>query len=152
MKNGEGRHCERSRNHRSGRSRVERVDIEGPEILLKPDIAQVVSMVFHELSTNASKYGALSNAAGSIRISWGFVGDEHKRLFLQRQEAAGPPVIAPMRKGFGSVVLERMILQIAEASASLKFQPAGVVWYAEAPLASLVDADGIVSGAGELSV
>jgi PAS domain S-box-containing protein len=130
----------------------ERVYIEGPEILLKPDIAQVVSMVFHELSTNASKYGALSNAAGSIRISWGFVGDEHKRLFLQWQEAAGPPVIAPMRKGFGSVVLERMILQIAEASASLKFQPAGVVWYAEAPLASLVDADGIVSGAGELSV
>ena len=120
-----------------------RVDIEGPEILLKPDIAQVISMVFHELATNASKYGALSNAIGRIQITWGFVGDEQKRLFLQWQETAGPAVMAPIRKGFGSVVLERMILQIAEASASLKFQPAGVVWYAEAPLASFVDGDAI---------
>ena len=52
--------------------------------------------------------------------------------------------MAPIRKGFGSVVLERMILQIAEASASLKFQPTGVVWYAEAPLASFVDGDGVI--------
>jgi PAS domain S-box-containing protein len=115
-----------------------RVKIEGPEILLRPDIAQVISMVFHELATNAAKYGALSNADGSIVIVWNYVGDQNNRLSLQWQETGGPAVLLPQRRGFGSVVLERMALQIPAASASLKFLTPGVVWYLEAPLESFV--------------
>jgi two-component sensor histidine kinase len=58
---------------------------------------------------------------------------------VQWQETGGPDVLTPQRKGFGTVVLERMVLQIAEASTSLKFQTAGVVWYLESPVESLVE-------------
>jgi PAS domain S-box-containing protein len=115
-----------------------RIKIDGPEILLRPDIAQVISMVFHELATNASKYGALSNASGDVRILWDFVGDQRNRLSLRWEEAGGPAVLLPQRRGFGSVVLERMALQIPDASASLKFVTTGVVWYLEAPLESFL--------------
>ncbi len=116
-----------------------RIDIDGPEILLRPDSAQVISMVLHELATNASKYGALSNGAGRVKIDWGYVGDQHTRLFVRWQEIGGPPVLTPHRKGFGTVVLERMSLQIPDASASLKFLTPGVIWYLEAPVESLAD-------------
>jgi PAS domain S-box-containing protein len=115
-----------------------RMKIEGPEILLKPDIAQVISMVFHELATNGSKYGALSTTTGVVLVSWDFVGDQRNRLSLRWQESGGPAVLQPQRRGFGSVVLERMALQVPDASASLKFLTTGVVWYLEAPLASFV--------------
>jgi PAS domain S-box-containing protein len=116
----------------------DRIKIDGPEILLRPDIAQVISMVFHELATNASKYGALSNATGDVLVLWNFVGDQCNRLSLRWEEAGGPAVLLPQRKGFGSVVLERMALQIPDASASLKFVTTGVVWYLEAPLKSFL--------------
>ncbi len=116
-----------------------RIGLDGPEILLRPDSAQVVSMVLHELATNASKYGALSNGAGTVKIDWGFVGDQQRRLFIRWQEIGGPPVLTPHRKGFGTVVLERMALQIPDASASLKFLTPGVIWYLEAPVESLAD-------------
>ena len=119
-----------------------RAQIDGPGLLLKPDIAQVVSMVFHELATNASKYGALSNAVGHVAITWGYVGDQRTRLFMRWQEFGGPTVLSPQRKGFGTVVLERMAIQIADASASLKFLTSGVVWYLEAPLDSFVGREG----------
>jgi PAS domain S-box-containing protein len=115
-----------------------RVKIEGAEILLKPDIAQVISMVLHELATNASKYGALSNAVGNVVVLWDCVGDQRNRLSLRWQETDGPAVLQPQRRGFGTVVLERMALQIPDASASLKFLTTGVVWYLEAPLESFV--------------
>jgi len=124
-----------------------RAELDGPAILLKPDIAQVISMVLHELATNAAKYGALSNATGKIQLTWGYVDNQRKRLFVQWQETGGPAVLAPQRTGFGTVVLERMALQIPDASASLKFLTAGVVWYLEAPLDSLVGAE-VLPGSG----
>ncbi len=116
-----------------------RAKIDGIEILLRPDIAQVISMVFHELATNAAKYGALSKAAGNIQITWGFVGDTRKRLFIRWQEIGGPLVVSPQRTGFGSSVLERMAVQIPDASVSLKFLPTGVIWHLEAPIESFGD-------------
>jgi PAS domain S-box-containing protein len=116
-----------------------RAEIDGPDVFLRPDIAQVISMVFHELATNASKYGALSGTAGIVVVKWGYVGDAHNRLFIRWEEIGGPPVLSPQRKGFGTVVLERMALQIADASTSLRFSTPGVVWYLEAPLQSFSD-------------
>ena len=120
-----------------------RAGIDGPDIFLRPDIAQVISMVFHELATNASKYGALSGAAGNVEVKWGYVGDARNRLFIRWEESGGPPVLTPQRKGFGTVVLERMALQIADASTSLRFSTPGVVWYLEAPLRSFCDQSAI---------
>jgi PAS domain S-box-containing protein len=117
-----------------------RVKTEGPDVKLRPDVAQTMSMVFHELATNASKYGALSNEQGSVAVTWGFMEVGEKRLFIQWQERNGPPVVTPQRRGFGTVVVERMSLQVRDASASLKYPSGGVIWYLEAPYESFVQA------------
>jgi PAS domain S-box-containing protein len=116
-----------------------RIEIDGPELLLKPSMAQIIAMSFHELATNASKYGALSNNAGSVSIKWGFEGEQQKTIFIRWQEVGGPVVSVPNREGFGSTVLHRTALQIPDSSASLRFLPSGVVWHLKAPLEWLVD-------------
>jgi PAS domain S-box-containing protein len=117
-----------------------RVTIEGPDVKLRPDVAQTICMVFHELATNASKYGALSNEKGSVAVTWGIMDAGEKRLFIQWQERNGPPVVTPQRRGFGTIVVERMSLQVRDASASLKYNSSGVIWYLEAPYESFVQA------------
>ena len=119
----------------------DRVKIEGPEFFLRPDAAQVMSMIFHELATNASKYGALSNATGTVSISWGITATNEETLFVHWQERGGPPVVTPTRKGFGTVVLERTALQIPDASVSLDFGEQGVIWSLRAPSHPLLDRD-----------
>jgi two-component sensor histidine kinase len=115
-----------------------RVSFNGPTIHVRPDVAQVLCMIFHELATNAAKYGALSTNEGSVSLTWNVLTDGRKRLSIQWQELKGPPVLPPQRKGFGSIVVERMALQISDASASLTYVAAGVIWYLEAPLDSFV--------------
>jgi PAS domain S-box-containing protein len=117
-----------------------RVRTEGPDVRLRPDVAQTICMVFHELATNASKYGALSNEKGAVAVTWGIIDAGERRLFIQWQERNGPPVVTPQRRGFGTVVVERMSLQVNGASASLKYPSSGVIWYLEAPYESFIQA------------
>ena len=63
----------------------DRVDAGGVDVLLKPDVAQIFAMAFHELATNATKYGALSSDGGRVAISWSVTGGE----FHDRMEGAG---------------------------------------------------------------
>ena len=104
-----------------------RFSLDGPTINVRPDVAQVLSMVFHELATNAAKYGALSSAEGNVSVTWKLISDGQKRLSIQWQELKGPPVSPPQRRGFGSTVVERMALQISDSSASLQYIAAGVI-------------------------
>jgi hypothetical protein len=117
----------------------ERLQFEGPEFFLGPQIAQTFSMAFHELATNASKYGALSDPTGMVKISWGYQPSAAESIFVKWEELGGPPVVAPERKGFGSVVLERIVLQIPDAIATLEFAQDGVRWRLVAPAASVLD-------------
>jgi PAS domain S-box-containing protein len=117
----------------------DRVSLNGPKFFMRPDTAQVMSMIFHELATNASKYGALSNAMGTVSVTWGFVDSDPESLFVRWQEAGGPAVVSPTRKGFGTVVLERTALQITEASVSFEFREQGVIWSLQAPSRPLLE-------------
>jgi PAS domain S-box-containing protein len=87
-----------------------RVRSEGPEAVLKPDVAQAVAVVLHELATNASKYGALSVRRGQIRLTWSRGADAS--LSLRWSEIGGPSVTAPERRGFGSRLIERTVGQL----------------------------------------
>ena len=82
--------------------------ITGENMRFPPKSALALGIVFNELATNAVKYGALSNAAGSILIEWTMettpIG---QRLLLNWKEKDGPPVTPPAHKGFGSGVIER---------------------------------------------
>jgi PAS domain S-box-containing protein len=84
-----------------------RVRINGPQLLLKPDIAQSIAVMLHELATNAAKYGALSTSGGQIDLKWSHEADG--RLMLRWTEMGGPEVQTPTRKGFGTRIIEGMV-------------------------------------------
>jgi PAS domain S-box-containing protein len=88
-------------------SRDERKRIDGPIVVLQPDLAQAIAVALHELATNAAKYGALSVPEGQVRVEWSRSADG--RVVLRWTEAGGPPVTPPTRKGFGTHVMEAMI-------------------------------------------
>jgi PAS domain S-box-containing protein len=81
--------------------------IDGPHVLLKPDIAQTIAVALHELATNAAKYGALSAPKGQVRVDWSHSADG--RLLLRWAETNGPPVKPPAHEGFGTRVMVNMI-------------------------------------------
>jgi two-component sensor histidine kinase len=82
----------------------------GPQVLLKPDIAQSIAMILHELATNAAKYGALSTAEGLIDLKWLHAADG--QLIVRWIELGGPEVQTPTRQGFGTRVIEGMVSQL----------------------------------------
>jgi PAS domain S-box-containing protein len=108
-----------------------RCTITGSDLHLSPRTAVAVALAVHELGTNAAKYGALSNEAGSVSVSWS-VGDE--RLRFVWQETGGPPVVQPSRRGFGSRLIERGIASEFGGTANLVFDPAGLIFELDAPV------------------
>jgi PAS domain S-box-containing protein len=85
------------------------VRIDGPPVVLEPDVAQAIAMALHELATNAAKYGALAVPDGQVELKWSHVADG--RLHLRWTESSGPKVREPTHKGFGGRIIERMIAQ-----------------------------------------
>ncbi len=112
----------------------QRISIAGPPVLLKPRSALALAMAFHELSTNAAKYGALSSDAGLIDVSWTKSEGPQPRLTLVWREQGGPPVAPPARRGFGSLLLERMLAVDLEGEVSADFRPDGLICTISAPL------------------
>jgi PAS domain S-box-containing protein len=93
-----------------GADKETRVRIDGPEVMLEPNRAQMVAISLHELATNAAKYGSLSAADGRVDIAWSYAADG--RLNLRWTESGGPAVVPPAHLGFGTRVMEQMIRQM----------------------------------------
>jgi PAS domain S-box-containing protein len=107
-----------------------RAKIEGPKVTLGPRHAQDFSLAIHELVTNAVKYGALSNAGGSINVSWQVHANGHgKVLKFCWGERGGPPVIPPTREGFGTNLLNSVL-----HNARLQYKPEGFTCEVDFPL------------------
>ena len=85
-----------------------RISIKGPEILLPPKLALTMALLFHELATNAAKYGALSCSVGKISVRWSY---SDPRLHLEWRESKGPPVAVPNHRGFGTRLFLRALAQ-----------------------------------------
>lgn len=107
----------------------ERVRISGPRVPLSPRLAVLLSMIVHEIATNAAKYGALSNHIGTVTLDWE-VRDEATGRMLRMiwAEVGGPPVSAPVRRGFGSRLIERSTRDQLGGEAKVDFRPDGVVY------------------------
>jgi PAS domain S-box-containing protein len=85
-------------------------EINGHEVILKPEAGQAIALVLHELATNAAKYGALSTKKGRVSIWWGRQMNGHPaRLVLEWQEIGGPPVVAPDKSSFGTNTIRDLI-------------------------------------------
>ncbi|WP_119271669.1 sensor histidine kinase [Taklimakanibacter deserti] len=101
-----------------------RIATDCPGVWMSAERALVLSLVLHELATNAVKYGALSNDAGTLRIEWLPDEGDVKSGSLRWMEAGGPPVQAPARKGFGSRLVERALG--GDGEISFEFRPMGL--------------------------
>jgi len=107
----------------------ERVRMFGPNVPLSPRLAVVLSMIVHEIATNAAKYGALSNDTGTVALDWEVIAENGKpKLRLIWTEAGGPHVVAPVQRGFGSRLIERSARDQLGGEATVDFLPRGVVY------------------------
>jgi PAS domain S-box-containing protein len=100
------------------------VRLAGPRIQLNAKSAVSLGLAFHELTTNAAKYGALSTKEGSIDATWSVTTD--RELRIRWQECGGPAVQVPQRRGFGRLLLERALRADLDADVQLDFAPAGL--------------------------
>lgn len=108
--------------------------VEGPSVRLTPRRAVTLSLVLHELATNAAKYGALSVEPGQVRIDWKRMQGTGERLELVWAEKDGPRVEPPAEKGFGSSLIERGVAYELDGEADIRYEPDGLVCVLTFPL------------------
>lgn len=77
---------------------ADRLECSGPNVQISPENVLKLALAFHELATNAQKYGSLSTEKGEVHLDWKMEGEG---LVLRWKEVGGPPVNAPSREGFG---------------------------------------------------
>jgi PAS domain S-box-containing protein len=97
--------------------------ISGPEVRLSADQVQPLSLLFHELATNANKYGACSQSGGSVSVAWTV---DDGRVKLTWKEAGGPPVAVTGKRGFGTTLKTRVVQQL-KGHIEWKWEPAGLI-------------------------
>jgi two-component sensor histidine kinase len=112
-----------------------RIHVQGPVIQVPPRMALALAMALQELATNAVKYGALSNGSGEITVHWKLTSaNKADRLHLMWEEAGGPPVEKPARRGFGTRLIERSLAHDLNGDVRIEFAPTGVLCSVDAPL------------------
>lgn len=115
-----------------------RIDIAGPDLAVAARPALSLSLVLHELLTNALKYGALSAADGRVDIAWDAQKvDGASRFVLHWYESGGPPVSLPLRKGLGTRLIEAGLSGTRNTQVALTYQPEGVRFEIATDLAGL---------------
>jgi len=108
-------------------SDADRIRICGDPVSLHPQAAISVAMIIHELSTNAIKYGALTSERGRIDVTWTSrdMGG-YRELTLDWRESDGPKVTPPVRRGFGTRLIERGVTSDLKSDVVLEFRPEGL--------------------------
>ena len=113
----------------------QRVHASGPNLPVAPQSAVMISMMLHELATNAAKYGALSNDTGEVFVDWRELGQgSSRRVQLSWQEAAAHPSRFPERKGFGTALIQRGLTAQLGGKADIEFAPGGLRCTVECPV------------------
>lgn len=111
-----------------------RISLNGPPVSLEPAVVLSLGMIFHELATNAAKYGALHTPDGRILIDWGLADQRDRKLKLSWREIGGPKITAPERRGFGSRLIERNIRHDLAGEIDLVYAPDGLIAELTVPL------------------
>ena len=109
------------------------LNMDGPDIRMKPKTAEGLGLAFHELATNAAKYGAFSSPNGKIDVQWRFsLSPSNEPVFQFTWKETGGPAVEPRRgSGFGTTVLTRVVPETLGGNASLEFQEDGILWSIE---------------------
>ena len=135
----------------------EKVLLSGPMVMLQPNAVQHLGMALHELGTNAAKYGALSPAGGRVELRWKLTteDDDARMLTVVWDETIAGGVVMPnegeqQRRGFGSVVLERVVPISLNGMASYARTGNKVSWILKAPAEGAVSPGFVTSHADPL--
>lgn len=111
----------------------DQLTLTGPDVTLGPKAGLSLSLVLHELTTNAMKYGSLSNADGGVSVVWSVdEKDDVPALTITWTEAGGPPVVEPSRRGFGSRLIRMGIA--GSGDVDLTYLPSGLAATFRAPM------------------
>lgn len=122
-----------------------RIMLAGPPALVMPSAVQTIGMALHELGTNASKYGALSDERGRVDIAWDLVTkDGADRFIMTWREFDGPVVVAPSQSGFGSTVTGKMVRMSLDGEVTAEFAPSGFSWRLDCPWENIIDSKIVV--------
>ncbi len=103
---------------------TEKTRLSGPPLLIAPEAVQSLGMVFHELATNAAKYGALSCAQGKVEVRW--ESKENGVLQFFWRELGGPSVREPIQRGFGSTLIGGTVGSQLGGSVNYQWHPEGL--------------------------
>lgn len=121
--------------HLAADGQGERIRLDGPPVHLGPNAAVTLTMAFHELATNAAKYGALSAAGGQVRVAWRADDPLAPRLIdIEWREVGGPEVVEPSHRGFGTRFIERGVAREFDGTVDMAFEPGGLVCRLRIPL------------------
>ena len=112
-----------------------RIRMSGPSLFVSDRVTVSLSLGLYELTTNAVKYGALSNEHGSIDFSWDIVDDQGEKKFQMRWlETNGPSVTRPSRRGFGQRLIRLVLAEELKARCDIDFDPTGLKINVLAPI------------------
>ncbi|MET3901372.1 PAS domain S-box-containing protein [Devosia sp. UYZn731] len=100
-----------------------RIRTSGDEVIVSARAATAFVLALHELATNEVKYGALSNESGTVSVAWHVHGETFE---LTWTETGGPAVKQPMRRGFGSKMIEQALAASILGVASIEYLESGV--------------------------
>jgi len=113
----------------------ERVVLSGPDVSLSAQVAVSLGIAVHELTTNAAKFGALSVFGGKVEVTWSVTIDATRRtLAFDWVESGGPPVVRPLRQGFGSRLLAFVLPGQIQAKTQIDYAPQGIRIHCALPL------------------
>jgi two-component sensor histidine kinase len=130
------------------------VSILCDESFVSADVARMLSMTFHELVTNAAKYGALSTAEGHLYVSSRIDTADPPRLLIEWRETNGPAVVHPTHRGLGRKLIEEGIAHEVNGVVTLEFPPSGVCCEIDIPMprASTVNFTARTQASGEREI
>lgn len=120
------------RPYRADRAAACRIEAD-EDVRIEPKTAVALVMAFHELATNAAKYGSLSEHGGEIRLSWHRLATSPARVAVSWTESGGPTVTPPQRRGFGSRLIDRLSRETG-SPVRVEFEPSGLRCTFELPL------------------
>lgn len=100
------------------------IEIDGPDLSLSPQAFTVVALVMHELATNAAKHGGLGAPGGGVKVSW--LQNEDGDVRIDWRERNASPISSPVHRGFGSIIIERMIPFELLGAARVSYPPTGL--------------------------
>lgn len=111
--------------HETEAHEAHRISANGPPVPLGPAFALSLGMIFHELATNAAKYGALSAPGGRVLVDWSIADQTDRRLLIDWVEIGGPEVVTPERRGFGTRMVERNVRHDLAGEVELRYATGG---------------------------